>query len=108
MGRSRRRLRHRRLRFDGRRGLHGGAVMEAQQTGQVARLAHDMHAHVVRAVEGGLPVQEIAQAVALLNGLLLASAYKGRKTREVVACQVADAAVDYAGRLDARFGRAPH
>ncbi len=64
-----------------------------------AQLAHEMYKHVARAALGGLPFADVVAAVAMLTGILLAGAYSGTPQREIVARNIARAAVEQAGRL---------
>lgn len=76
-----------------------------------ARLAHAMYEHVARAGVGGLPFADVAAAVAMVNGMFLAGAYRDRPTREIAARNMAKAAVEQARRLEnvprAPFGTTP-
>ncbi len=64
-----------------------------------AKLAHAMYEHVSQAALGGLPFADVVTAVAMLSGLLLAGAYSGTPQREIVARNIARAAVEQAGYL---------
>ena len=66
---------------------------------QTATLAYDMYEHIARAGLAGLPFEDVAAAIGILNGMFLAGAYTNVSSQEIAIRTLGRSALDYARRL---------
>ena len=70
-------------------------------------LAARMYEHLQREGLAGLPMEDAAAAVAMLNGLFLASVYAEAPKREAAMRHMGRASSQYASQAAAKFRRVP-
>jgi hypothetical protein len=72
---------------------------------RVAKLAFAMSQLAAEASLSGLRFADLAEALAMMNGMLLAGAYRNHRQREIAARKIAKAAVDRAASFAGRMPR---